>query len=177
VDSVEILLLMSGTLLLLAATWWISLRGGRYHGVYRFFSFESIFVLCLLNWRFWFFEPLSWNQIISWTLLCGSVVPAAHGFYVLRMVGKPEGQFENTTKLVRVGPYRFIRHPLYASLILLGTGVCFKHLSWLTLGLAGVNVFAMIATARFEEKEMLEKFGQEYDVYMQETKMFIPFLF
>lgn len=176
-NNADIIVLVIGTSLLLVATWWISLRGRRYHGVARFFSFESIFVLCFLNWRFWFVEPFSWNQMVSWVLLCGSTVPAAYGFYVLRSVGKPEGQFENTTTLVRVGPYRFIRHPLYASLILLGTGVCFKNLSMLTLGLALVDVIAMAATARIEEKEMMEKFGQEYDGYMKDTKMFIPYVF
>ncbi len=176
-DSVEVLLFVVGTLLLLFATWWISLKEGRYHGVYRFFSFESIFGLCLINWRYWFFAPFSWNQIISWVLLFGSIVPAAYGFYVLRKAGKPEGQFENTTQLVRVGPYRFIRHPLYASLILLGWGVCFKHLSWLTVVLAAADVIAIQATASSEEQEMLKKFGREYKVYMKETKMFIPFVF
>lgn len=176
-SSVEILILVTGTPILLVATWWISLRARRYHGVARFFSFESIFLLCLLNWRFWFFEPSSWNQIISWALLCGSIVPAAHGFYVLRVVGKPAGQFENTTALVRVGPYKLIRHPLYASLIMLGTGVCFKSVSMITVCIAVVNAIALTATARIEEKEMMERFGQEYDNYMKETKMFIPYVF
>lgn len=176
-ESVEILILVIGTPLLLVATWWISLRSRRYHGISRFFSFESILVLCLLNWRFWFFEPFSWNQVFSWALLCGSIVPAVHGFYVLREVGKPKGQFENTTTLVRVGPYKLIRHPLYASLMMLGTGVCLKNISLLTIGIAIVNVIALAATARIEEKEMSEKFGREYDRYMKETKMFIPYVF
>ena len=176
-NSVEIVILAVGTPLLLVATWWISLRGRRYHGVARFFSFESIFVLFLLNWRLWFFEPFSWNQVVSWVLLFGSIPPAAYGFHVLRAVGKPEGQFENTTTLVRVGPYRFIRHPLYASLIMLGTGVCFKDLSLSAVGMALVNLIAMAATARIEEGEMMEKFGQAYDSYRKETKMFVPYVF
>jgi protein-S-isoprenylcysteine O-methyltransferase Ste14 len=177
VNRAESLILVVGTLILLAATWWISIRERRYHGISRFFTFESILILCLLNWRFWFFEPFSWNQIVSWALLSVSIVPAVYGFYVLRVIGKPEGGFENTVTLVRAGPYRLIRHPLYASLILLGTGVCFKNLSLLTLAFALLNLLAMVATARIEEKEMLGRFGQEYDDYMKETKMFIPYTF
>ncbi|MDP2887218.1 MAG: isoprenylcysteine carboxylmethyltransferase family protein [Ignavibacteria bacterium] len=176
-NVIEIALLLVGTVSLLAITWRVSLKAGRYHGVYRFFSFESILILFLLNWRYWFDEPFSWHQIVSWVLLIGSIVPAVEGFRLLRVVGRPEGQFENTTSLVRVGAYRYIRHPLYASLILLGLGIFFKELSGIGAVLALVNVGAMVATARREEKEMVDRFGSEYTAYMQETKMFIPHLF
>ena len=44
--------------------------------------------------------------------------------------------FENTVKLVEVGLYRFIRHPMYASLLLLAWGAFLKHPLFLTFGLA-----------------------------------------
>jgi protein-S-isoprenylcysteine O-methyltransferase Ste14 len=78
---------------------------------------------------------------------------------------------------VKVGVYRYIRHPLYVSLILLGLGVLFKQLSGIGALLALVNVGAILATARREEKEMVDRFGSEYTTYMQETKMFIPHIY
>lgn len=39
-----------------------------------------------------------------------------------------------------------------------------------------VNLIALGVTAYIEEKEMVEKFGQQYRDYMKETKMFIPFI-
>jgi protein-S-isoprenylcysteine O-methyltransferase Ste14 len=176
-NAVEIALLLFGTVSLLIMTWRVSLKAGRYHGVYRFVSFESILILFLLNWRYWFDDPFSWHQIVAWVLLIGSIVPAVVGFRLLRVVGRPEGQFENTTSLVKVGAYGYIRHPLYASLILLGLGIFFKELSGIGAILALVNVGAMVATARREEKEMVDKFGSEYTAYMLETKMFIPHVF
>ena len=176
-NAIDIALLSVGTVSLLVITWRVSLKAGRYHGVYRFFSLESILILALLNWRYWFDEPFSWHQIVSWSLLIGSIVPAVEGFRLLRIVGRPEGQFENTTSLVKVGAYRYIRHPLYASLILLGLGIFFKTVSGIGAVLALVNVGAMVATARREEKEMIDRFGSEYTAYMQETKVFIPHIF
>ncbi|MBM2845347.1 MAG: isoprenylcysteine carboxyl methyltransferase [Bacteroidetes bacterium] len=176
-NAIEIALLSVGTVSLLVITWRVSLKAGRYHGAYRFFSFESILILVLLNWRYWFDEPFSWHQLVSWVLLIGSIVQAVEGFRLLRVVGKPEGQFENTTLLVKVGAYRYIRHPLYASLVLLGLGIFFKTLSWIGAVLALVNIGAMVATARREEKEMIERFGSEYTSYMQKTKMFIPHIY
>lgn len=176
-NAVEIALLSFGTVSLLVITWRVSLKAGRYHGIYRFLSFESILILVLLNWRYWFDDPFSWHQIISWLFLCGSIIPAVEGFRLLRVVGKPDGQFENTTRLVKVGAYKYIRHPLYASLMFLGLGIFLKQISWVGGVCAIIDVAAIIATARQEENEMVERFGSEYTAYMQETKKFIPHIY
>jgi protein-S-isoprenylcysteine O-methyltransferase Ste14 len=169
-------ILAIATIALAVFNWEFSIKARRFHGIYRFFSFESIVVLVLLNWRLWFFEPLSWNQIVSWILLVSSIPLAVEGFRLLWVAGNPQGQFENTTKLVTVGVYRYIRHPLYGSLILVGLGVFFKQVSPLGIMLALVNLGGMIATAKTEEKEMVGTFGREYELYIQQTKMFIPFV-
>ena len=81
------------------------------------------------------------------------------------------------------GAYRFIRHPMYASLLLLAWGICFKagaqHAAPLltNLALAGFASLCLYLTARVEERENLRRFGEEYRAYMRETKRFIPFLF
>ena len=174
-SEIEIVFLAAGTVGLMFFTWRFSVQAGRFHGLYRFFAFESILILFLLNWRFWFVEPFSWYQIVSWILLCGSIVPAVEGFRLLKVVGKPDGQFENTTRLVKIGAYQFIRHPLYASLMILGLGIFLKHLSLIGGVCAIIDVAAIIGTARQEEKEMIGRFGEEYRAYMKETKMFIPY--
>lgn len=173
----EIVILVIGTGALMFFNWEFSVKARRFHGIFRFFSFESILLLIVVNWRVWFGDPFSWNQMISWVLLIGSVPLAIEGFRLLKVVGKPQGQFENTTKLVCVGLYRFIRHPLYASLMVLGLGVFFKQLSWTGFVLVLVNTAALFATARTEEKEMTQNFGSEYESYMQKTKMFVPYIF
>ncbi|HLA68860.1 MAG TPA: isoprenylcysteine carboxylmethyltransferase family protein [Bacteroidota bacterium] len=170
------ILLSVGTTANLIVSWRVSIKGGRYHGIYRFFSFESILVLVLLCAPVWFADPWKWNQLISWGMLVGSIPLPAYGFQALHAAGKPVGQFENTTTLVTTGIYRYIRHPLYVSLMLVGTGIFFKDISQTTAFCAMVNLLALIATARAEEREMLKKFGDEYAQYMQHTKMFVPFV-
>jgi len=157
-------------------TWKFSIKAKRPHGIPRFFSFESILLLLLFNIPVWFKEPLAWNQLLSWIFLLASIVFAIWGFFLLRMIGKPQGDFENTTKLVEIGIYRFVRHPLYASLLLLGTGIFLKNISISTALFTLINIVALIATAKEEEKEMTKKFGSEYIAYMQKTRMFIPFI-
>ncbi len=52
-------LLAAGTIIILLISWFLSVKHKRYHGIPRFFSFESIFILMLLNYGVWFEYPLS----------------------------------------------------------------------------------------------------------------------
>jgi len=171
-----VIILAIGTIINVIFSWLFSIKAERYHGIYRLFSFESILVLVLLCAPVWFAHPWKWNQLISWLILVGAIPLPIYGFHTLRTAGKPEGQIENTTTLVTSGIYRHIRHPQYASLILLGTGIFFKNITPATTACALVNLLAIVATAKAEEREMLKRFGDDYARYMQRTKMFIPFI-
>ncbi len=167
------------------------LRHPRSHGFYRFFAWEAILALVVLNLPVWFRDPFSAVQIISWLLLIGAAFLVLHGVYLLRVVGESGGRaesapvgmesnytFENTTRLVQVGAYRFIRHPLYASLLYLVWGVYLKRpvsLPGIVLTLAAS--FFLWLTARADEAECRSFFGAEYKEYMEKTRMFIPFIF
>ena len=156
---------------------WTSFTRPRSYGFYRFFAFELILALLLLNLENWFNNPFSLFQIISWVLLICSIVLVAHGVYLLRVAGRPKTGVESTTKLVKLGAYKYIRHPLYSSLLFLAWGAFFKDVSLIGGILALLCTGFLIATAKVEEAENLRKFGSEYSVYMKTTKMFIPFLF
>ena len=108
---------------------WKPLHDRRAHGFYRYFAFEAILAVVLLNAPQWFVHPFSVMQIISWLCLLASIFMAVHGFWLLRQVGRPQGSFENTTVLVERGAYHYIRHPLYSSLFWLVWGACLKSIS------------------------------------------------
>jgi protein-S-isoprenylcysteine O-methyltransferase Ste14 len=167
--------LIIGTVIILIFSWMLSIRHKRLHGIPRFFSFVSIYLMVLLNMKVWFHDPFSLHQIVSWILLIFSAYFGLAGFFLLKRRGKPSENFENTTILVKTGVYSLIRHPLYFSLFLLGTGIMMKDITPLTILLGAINLTAVWFTALMEEKEMIEKFGEPYKEYMKETKMFIPF--
>ncbi|MBN1938490.1 MAG: DUF1295 domain-containing protein [Candidatus Aminicenantes bacterium] len=171
------IILAAGTLFLLVFSWFSSIREKRIHGYPRFFAFESVFVLILLNEKVWFRDPLSILQVLSWLLLLVSIVVVAAGFFALVKFGKPrDGNFEKTTRLVDRGIFRLIRHPMYASLLYLGLGAFLKEVRWLTGCVLAVNIAASWATALMEEREMKMKFGEAYSDYMKKSKRFIPFV-
>jgi protein-S-isoprenylcysteine O-methyltransferase Ste14 len=164
---------------------WRSLRVLGSHGFYRFFAFEFLLALIVINAPVWFQTPFSARQVASWILLTLSAGLAAESFRLLRQIGRPSAAaatdanlpFENTTTLVAAGLYRFIRHPMYASLLAFAWGACLKHPSVVCLALAvGVSGF-ITATALVEERENRGRFGEEYANYMKATRRFIPFVF
>ena len=106
-----------------------------------------------------------------------SLILVILGFYTLKSKGKPEGDFEDTTELITSGIYRYIRHPLYASLLWFGLGAFLKAPSILGGALIGALVVGVFLTARIEERHNLERFGEEYSEYSGRTKRFIPFLY
>lgn len=147
------------------------------YGFTRFLAFESLVLLIVWNARRWFHDPLSIRQIISWSTMAAATVLAGHGVHLLKTVGRSQKRImEDTLTVVEVGAYRYIRHPLYASLLFLGWGVFFKGADLLSGILASTATLFWIATARYEERFNVAHFGEAYSEYMGRTKMFIPFL-
>ncbi len=173
---VKLTLFISVSALILRVSW-RSLPDPRSHGFYRFFAFEALLVLFLLNANSWFLDPLSIVQLISWALLLASFYLVVHGVYLLIVIGQPQGDIENTQNLVVQGIYKYIRHPLYASLLFLAWGIFCKAPSLLGVTLAGMATIFLVLTAQVEEAENIEKFGEEYAEYMKKTNMFVPFIF
>jgi protein-S-isoprenylcysteine O-methyltransferase Ste14 len=168
--------IITGTIVIIIFSWFLSIKYKRYHGISRFFAFESVFILFLLNYRVWFTDPFSLIQIISWTLLIISIWAVTAGFILLKKKGKPTANFENTSKLVDTGIYGYIRHPLYLSIFLLGTGIVLKNPGKIQIVLGCINMVAVFITSKIEENEMIAKFGDEYRRYITRTKMFIPYI-
>ena len=87
-----------------------SLKAPKSHGFYRFFAWEAILALFLLNLNVWFVQPFSWHQLLSWPLLIASAFLVIHGVLLLKQIGKPKAQsaadvrfdFEKTTTLVGI---------------------------------------------------------------------------
>ncbi|MDR3573539.1 MAG: isoprenylcysteine carboxylmethyltransferase family protein [Anaerolineaceae bacterium] len=163
-----------------------SLKSPRSHGFYRFFAWECILALFLLNLAVWFQDPFSAHQLISWFLLILCIVPLVFGVLSLTSQGKAASQraedtallsFEKTTVLITSGIYHYIRHPLYSSLLLLAWGIFFKAPSWPGVLLALAASLFLFATARADEAECIRYFGAPYQEFMKHTRRFIPFVF
>jgi protein-S-isoprenylcysteine O-methyltransferase Ste14 len=78
--------------------------------------------------------------------------------------------------LVRSGPYRIVRHPIYTGLLiaLLGTAIALGELRcFLGVILAAISWKIKSVT---EEAFMLQKFGEQYALYRLQVKALLPYL-
>ena len=163
---------------------WKPLHNPKCHGFYRFFAFEGILFLILANHPFWFSDWFAPHQIMSWLLLTLSILFVVQGLFMLRTAGgvqerkdAPENfAFENTATLVTGGIYRYIRHPMYSSLMLLAWGAFLKHFSLAGAAVVGVTSLFLIVAGIIEERENLAFFGPAYLQYRKTTKMFLPLI-
>jgi len=170
--------------LLLAFVSRASLRKPGSHGFYRFFAWECMLGLFVLNMQAWYVDMDSTHQTISGLLFVFSFLLFIFGIALLQRPGKPDSkrddepllEFEKTTILVTTGIYRHIRHPMYVSLIFLCWGTFFKQPSLVGGVLALSASGLLVVTARAEEIENIRYFGEEYQKYMKRTKMFVPFI-
>ena len=163
---------------------WRALRQPKSHGFYRFFVFEGILLLVLLNYPYWFDDPFSILHLVSWSLLLASIFFIFQSLKVLKQSGGHAEReampgnlaFENTVQLVQTGLYRYVRHPMYSSLLFLGWGAFLKQITPLNTALIVLVSGLLIAVAKVEEGENIRFFGTAYTAYMKRTKMFIPWL-
>jgi protein-S-isoprenylcysteine O-methyltransferase Ste14 len=154
------------------------------HGFYRFFAWECIILLIVFNYKNWFQNILSINQIISWFFLLYSLYLIISGLATLKKMGKADEsrddstlyKLEKTTVLVQTGIYKYIRHPIYGSLVFLTWGIFFKNVTIFLLLISIVATIFLIITAKFDERECLDYFGEKYKDYMSRTRLFVPFI-
>jgi len=164
---------------------WRTLFNTGSHGFYRFLSWECILWLAIDNYKYWFSDPLGLTQIIAWFLLTCSLILIVSGVVLMSKTGKAEKQrddkdlyeFEKTTVLIDTGIFRYIRHPLYGSLLFLTWGIFFKRPEFYLLIISLLSSVFLIITAKIEERENVSYFGDRYLDYQNRTKMFVPFLF
>lgn len=155
------------------------------HGFYRFFVFLGIlFQICFLI-DFLEIDPFSSRSLLSAALMLSSAGLVFLSYKTLQTLGgdreyrseKPENfQFENTSEVVIDGVYKYMRHPMYSSLLFLIWGLYVQALSPVSLLISLASTTFLIATILTEEKENEEQFGTRYIEYKNNSKMLIPFI-
>jgi protein-S-isoprenylcysteine O-methyltransferase Ste14 len=78
--------------------------------------------------------------------------------------------------LVTSGPYRFIRHPMYTSVLLGSVGLLVMDFGLLRLALLMLLILVLSLKLRFEEA-LLSRLFPDYPEYMRRTRMLIPFIY
>ena len=76
-------------------------------------------------------------------------------------------------RLIRSGPYRFVRHPMYLAVILAAFGALLIFRTW-AMVLFSISSLGVILRARREERLLAEEFGEEWETFMRRIPGWIP---
>lgn len=155
------------------------------HGFYRFFAWEAILGLIVLNHRAWGKYPFSPHQMFSWLLMATSIGLVFAGIHALRRHGNTNVLrnddalygWEKTDRLVTTGIFAYIRHPMYSSLLALTWGAYFQQPGYAATAIAVVGSCFLLLTALTDERECRAWFGEPYVAYMRRTWRFFPYIF
>ena len=80
-------------------------------------------------------------------------------------------------ELVKTGPYRFLRHPIYTAMLGMFLGTAMASGQYHALLGVVMLIFAYLRKTRLEEQILGQTFGPEYDDYRRKTWALVPFLF
>lgn len=126
---------------------------------------------------------MQWSTLAlpSWLRWFGFLIALAAlmlFYWVLRSLGRNFSTTLTMKKdqtLVVQGPYRWVRHPMYTSFVLLWVGYLLISANWF-IGLTGILgfVLAIVVRTPMEEQMMIERFGDEYHAYMKRTGRYLP---
>lgn len=77
-------------------------------------------------------------------------------------------------ELVRTGPYRFVRHPIYTGLIVALLGTALQRAQVRGLIAIGLLYVGFKMKSKIEEQAMIRTFGAQYDEYSRTTGAIVP---
>ena len=121
------------------------------------------------------FLPL--NAIILAVGLIVSLLGLAIAIWARRILGQHwSGRITIKVdhELIRTGPYRLIRHPIYTGILVLYVGTAIVSGSCLALLALAMALFAYARKIRLEEANLRIAFGPSYDAYCRESKALVP---
>jgi protein-S-isoprenylcysteine O-methyltransferase Ste14 len=128
------------------------------------------------------YDPALGGALPGWTALAGIVLMALGGLvalacgavFVIHGQGTP-APFDPPRRFVAIGPYRYVRNPMYIGgwIVLAGFGCIERSPSILIFSLPWL-LLAHLFVILYEEPALRSKFGASYEHYCSRVSRWIP---
>jgi protein-S-isoprenylcysteine O-methyltransferase Ste14 len=138
---------------------------------------ELIAYSLLWQGSFWARSPRVWQGAIAVLFFGAANLLSWSGVRALGRELRLDAAVGKDHELIRSGPYRVVRHPIYTSLlcVILGTGVLTAPV-WMLLLSIVLFVIGTEIRVRVEDGLLASRFGREFRDYRNTTPRYIPFL-
>ncbi len=80
-------------------------------------------------------------------------------------------------QLIVAGPYKLIRHPMYAAALSITLGLIGLLQSWIFVGVLGIYLVLILPLITMEETGLRQAYGTPYSAYQHQTRKLIPFVY
>ena len=134
-------------------------------------------VVYLINpaWMNW--SSLDLPDWVRWIGVVTGLISVPLLFWMFRSIGKNISQtvgIRREHQLVRSGPYRWIRHPLYSVGTMMAFSLALIASNWfIASAVVGALVMLMVRLPK-EEANLIQRFGADYTDYMERTGRLLP---
>jgi protein-S-isoprenylcysteine O-methyltransferase len=118
-----------------------------------------------------------WTLGLGVAIVLAGAALRAWAILTLGRYFRREVTIEPDQRLVRRGPYRVLRHPSYAGILLSVAGLGLAFGSWVSAAVALLVMFAgMLPRIRVEERALGHAFGADYTDYARSTARVLPYV-
>ena len=137
--------------------------------------FSPIVYLINPTWMTW--SRIGLSEWMRWLGVGIGILCTLGIYWLFNSIGSgitPTSATREEHKLVTIGPYRWVRHPLYSvgSSMFVAFGMMADN--WFIAALGLLTFILMAIRTPKEETNLIEKFGDEYREYMKHTGRFLP---
>jgi protein-S-isoprenylcysteine O-methyltransferase Ste14 len=127
--------------------------------------------------KFWLRQPHSWQIILAIVFFALGILLSWTSTRALGRQWRIDAGLSSDHELIMGGPYRFVRHPIYTSMlcVLLATGFVVTPLPLFLLALV-VFLIGTEIRVRIEDKLLASQFGEKFQQYQRSVPAYIPFI-
>lgn len=127
--------------------------------------------------QFWARPLPAWRAVVSIVFFLLAALLSWTGARSLGRQWRIDAGLNSDHELVTSGPYRVVRHPIYASMlgVLIGTGCLITPLPVLLLSIL-VFIAGTEIRVRIEDKLLASRFGQRFHEFQRSVPAYIPFV-
>ena len=114
--------------------------------------------------------PFNFIQLFGMFFICWA--------FFARWGNKKHGHYKSFgIYVIKTGPYEFIRHPVYAGVLLFVASMVQVEFTFLRLLAFLLFVTLILICIKRDEKKTLENLKNEYSEYFKRTKRLIPYIY
>lgn len=138
---------------------------------------ECIAYALLWQGHFWLHALALWQLILATILFVVAAVTSWTASIALGRYLRVDAALDTRHELIRSGPYRFVRNPIYTSMLclLIATALLVTPL-WLALAALVVFLIGTTIRIRAEEKLLAARFGEDFAAYRKSVSRLVPFV-